>query len=135
MTYFRYKFLFADGKTFSIVARSISEAENCLVSPIKLLSIDRVYPQPKMSNPALRFTENVLIDGKLYGPDAKIYRVRRELDSVSKRIDELHEHLSNRPYPFLQWNIQDSINILAEKHTALSNELNKLAENPNYGYE
>lgn len=37
----RYKFLFNDGKTFSIVASSIEQAESYLINPIKLVSIDK----------------------------------------------------------------------------------------------
>jgi hypothetical protein len=42
----RYKFLFEDGKTFSVVASSISQAESYLISPVKLVSIDKLYYGP-----------------------------------------------------------------------------------------
>jgi hypothetical protein len=42
----RYKFLFADGNSFSVVACSIEQAESYLINPIKLLSIDKLYFGP-----------------------------------------------------------------------------------------
>ena len=38
----RYKFLFSDGTTFSVVASSINEAERMLINPIQLLSITKL---------------------------------------------------------------------------------------------
>jgi hypothetical protein len=56
------------------------------------------------------------------------YLINSNLDKVHKKLDELYQGLESCTDPFLRYNIIDSISILSDQHTSLSERLNLIYE-------
>ena len=60
------------------------------------------------------------------------YLINSNLDKVHKKLDELYQGLQDCNDSFLRYNIIDSISILSDQHTTLSEKLNNLPQTKFY---